>query len=82
MANSEECYTFKQTRTPGSFTGLWAFRSVQNFWCRCSRPALPVPPRRAPPGHAATAGCTLLPTLLVRLSGGSTSGQPVAGALC
>ncbi|XP_003377437.1 conserved hypothetical protein [Trichinella spiralis] len=71
-----------QIRSPGSYTGPRAFRSLQNFWGRCSRPAFPVPPRRADPGHAAAAACTLLPTVLACLSGGRTPGQPVAGALC
>ncbi|KRX76046.1 hypothetical protein T06_13459, partial [Trichinella sp. T6] len=67
-----------QIQSPGS----WAFRSLQNFWRRCAQPAFPVPSRRAAPGHAATAACTLLPTVLACLSGGRTLGQPVAEALC
>ncbi|KRX82022.1 hypothetical protein T06_11460 [Trichinella sp. T6] len=42
----------------------------------------PVLSRRAAPGLAAAAVCTLLPTVLACLSGGRTPGQPVAGALC
>ncbi|KRY14732.1 CAP-Gly domain-containing linker protein 1 [Trichinella patagoniensis] len=42
----------------------------------------PVPPRSAAPGPAATAVYTLLPTLLVRFSGGRTPGQPGWHPLC
>ncbi|KRX33838.1 hypothetical protein T05_9771 [Trichinella murrelli] len=42
----------------------------------------PVPSRSAAPGPAANAVYTLLPTLLVRSSGGRAPGQPVAAALC